>query len=83
VGSRNYEVGSCAVWVRSVLLVVLMIGLSACGGAKPTVELEFVEQESGVDPYNVRMLVNEHFLRIDEGEGSEGFVLFDRAKREV
>lgn len=83
MGSRNYEVGSCAIWVRSLLLVVLVTGLSACGGAKPTVELEFVEQEAGVDPYKVRMLVNEHFLRIDEGKGSEGFVLFDREKREV
>ncbi len=47
------------------------------------IKLSFVESEKGIDPYPVRMLVAPHYLRIDEGEGSKDFVLFDRRTRTV
>ena len=43
----------------------------------------FMEQESGVDPYQTRMIVNKKFVRVDDGEGSQTFVLFDRTKKVV
>jgi hypothetical protein len=46
-------------------------------------QVEFIEQETGIDPYVVRMTVTPKFLRIDEGEGANGYVLYDRHKQMV
>jgi hypothetical protein len=43
----------------------------------------FQERESGTDYYRVRMIMNDHFLRIDDGEQSNGFVLFDRDQKTI
>ena len=43
----------------------------------------FVEQEKDVQPYQTRMIVTQKFVRIDDGEGSQNFVLFDREKKIV
>jgi len=43
----------------------------------------FMEQESGIEPYQTRMIVNQKFVRVDDGEGSRNFVLFDRIKKVV
>ena len=43
----------------------------------------FMEQERGVDPYQTRMIVNKHYIRVDDGEGAQNFVLFDRLKKIV
>jgi len=43
----------------------------------------FIEQESGVEPYQTRMIVNKKFVRVDDGDGARSFVLFDRAKKIV
>lgn len=43
----------------------------------------FQERESGTDYYRVRMIMNNHFLRIDDGEQSNGFVLFDRNQKTI
>ncbi len=45
--------------------------------------LLFQEQESGISPYPVRMLMNDRFLRIDEGEDAGDFVLYDRAEGKI
>ncbi|MCB1735418.1 MAG: hypothetical protein H6981_09375 [Gammaproteobacteria bacterium] len=44
-----------------------------------TMQLTFMEQEQGIEPYQVRMLVNPEFLRIDDGPDAEGFLLLRRA----
>lgn len=43
----------------------------------------FQERESGTDYYLVRMIVNNRFLRIDEGGESTGFVLFNREQKTI
>ncbi len=43
----------------------------------------FMEQEKGVDPYQTRMIINKNFVRVDDGEGAQNFVLFDRLKKVV
>jgi len=42
--------------------------------------LNFVEFEKNVEPYATRLIVTQQFMRFDDGEGSEDFVLFDRQK---
>lgn len=47
------------------------------------VVLEFVEQEEGIEPYSVRMLVTKNHLRIDEGLNDDNFLLYDRKNKEI
>jgi len=48
-----------------------------------TVFLLFNENEPGGQPYPVRMLVTQKFLRIEDGDGKSGFILFDRTGRKI
>ncbi len=43
----------------------------------------FQERESGTDFYLVRMIANKHYLRIDDGEQSTGYVLFNRDQKTI
>ena len=45
--------------------------------------LEFNEVEEGLDPYLTRMMVSDRYIRIDDGEQSDGYVLFDRFKKRI
>lgn len=67
------------------LVLLLMAGLliSCAGNEHRDTLVVFVEQEKGVDPYQTRMIVTKKFIRIDDGEGSNSFVLFDRVKKVV
>lgn len=65
------------------LICLLGMMLVACGKDKPLTQAIFIEQESGVEPYPVRMLLSDDFLRIDDGDAKEGFVLYDRNKKSI
>ncbi len=62
----------------------LLLALSGCQpGAeaeKPAGELMlmFQDQEPGIDPYQTRVLINENFVRMDDGVADSDYVLFDR-----
>ena len=45
--------------------------------------LLFMETEKNIDPYPSRFIVTDNFIRIDDGENSVDFVLFDRKKQLV
>jgi hypothetical protein len=45
----------------------------------PAAVLYFVEHEPGSEPYRTRMIVTAGFLRMDDGQDSQDFLLFDRA----
>ena len=45
----------------------------------PAAVLYFVEHEPGGEPYRTRMIVTAGFLRMDAGQDSRDFLLFDRA----
>ncbi len=42
------------------------------------IKIDFVEEEKGIDPYNVRLIVSNDFLRFDDGESSSGYILYNR-----
>ena len=67
------------------LVLLLSMGLLASCANKyqgDTLVL-FMEQEKDVEPYQTRMIITKKFVRIDDGEGSNDYVLFDRAKKVV
>lgn len=76
--------------VRLLLLSSMLAWLAGCDAppeqvATPEVSLEivFMAEEPGVDPYPSRMLVTNAFVRLDDGVDSGNFVLFDRAARTI
>lgn len=71
--------------MRRILVVPLVtLLLTACITPGPTtVFLSFTETERGGEPYPVRMLVTDRYLRIEDGDGQSGFILFDRAARTI
>ena len=59
---------------------VLLTALAACSQpTTPAAVLYFVEHEPGGEPYRTRMIVSAGFLRMDGGQDSQDFLLFDRA----
>jgi hypothetical protein len=67
---------------RAILWTWLTLGVAACA-ATPTADiLSFTESgPDGEQP--VRMLVSDRYLRIDDGSGRDGYILFDRGARTV
>lgn len=65
-----------------LLLVLLTGGCSQPGGEsqeQATVTLlTYQEQEAGVEPYPLRILVNEQFMRFDDGYDASDFMLMER-----
>ena len=68
---------------RTLLLFLTAAILAACTD-KPssTIFLSFTES-SPEGEYPVRMLVNDKFLRIEDGDTPDGFIVFDRAVRTI
>ncbi|NIP71890.1 MAG: hypothetical protein GWO16_02115 [Gammaproteobacteria bacterium] len=71
-----------------VALALLGLGLVACsaggGAGQHTLEsgeslmLLFQETEPGLEPYATRMLINDAYVRMDDGNAASDYVLFDR-----
>lgn len=70
--------------MHRVFIPLLALTATACTEPPATTAfLTFSESEPGGEPYPVRMLVAEKFLRIEDGDGKSGYVLFDRAARTI
>jgi hypothetical protein len=66
------------------IAIPLLALVAACAETpSSTAFLTFSEVEPGGEPYPVRMLVTEKFLRIEDGDGQSGYILFDRAARTI
>jgi hypothetical protein len=74
--------------LKLISFLVFSVMLSACQDSNNTekpstvaIQILFNEQEMGVEPYITRMILTDNFLRIDEGNNSRDFILFDRKKK--
>ena len=68
---------------KLVLLAISMILFSCAKKEHGDTLVLFMEQENGVEPFQTRMIMSKNFLRIDDGKGSNSFVLYDNAKKIV
>ncbi len=70
--------------MKKLLVLLFAASLIACAKPQPhDTLLLFMEQEKGVEPYQTRMIITPHYVRVDDGEGAESFILFDRDKKVV
>ena len=82
------EYHECMKKLRFIFALFLLFLASAChdnkAGNRPySLYLLFAEEEAEVDPYQTRVLLTPDYLRFDEGEGSSGYVLFDRRQKTI
>src|SRR5216684_2588840 len=64
------------VWCCWAFLIPLF--LTACAPTLPVIALFFSEKEQGGEPFQTRMLITPRYLRIDEGNDTGDYILFDR-----
>lgn len=62
------------------VLIALALGLSTAASAaqQDAALLVYRVWEPGLDPYVSRVLITPQFVRMDEGEGSDAYTLYDR-----
>ncbi|MFV1983740.1 MAG: hypothetical protein ACC657_09400 [Thiohalomonadales bacterium] len=86
-------------FIKYVVVVLLSLFVTSCHDENKTVEentatkqslisnkvtkIDFVEEEKEVDPYKVRLIVSQNFLRFDDGETSSGFILYNRKSKVI
>ncbi len=68
---------------RWLLLFLALISLPLHADEIKATTLYYRISEPGVDPYLSRWLITDHFVRIDEGDDADNFILFDRSKKTV
>ncbi|TCK17787.1 hypothetical protein DFR30_1029 [Thiogranum longum] len=60
----------------------LSVALPSVAETRATV-LWYLEQEAGNEPWEVRYIITDHYLRSDQGDGSVDFVLLDRREKQI
>lgn len=68
---------------RGLLLLLAFISLPLQADEIKATTLYYRVSEPGVDPYLSRWLITDHFVRIDEGDASDNFILLDRSNKTV
>lgn len=77
--------------LRAPIVLVLLAAAALAGGCgeaqapepRGTLMLMFEEQEEGLAPYATRVLVNDEYVRLDDGGDGSDFVLLDRQMQTV
>ena len=70
--------------MKKILVLMAFSNLFACTTKEQgNTMVMFLEKEKGVEPYQTRMIISKEFVRIDDGQDSNSFVLFDRVKKIV
>ena len=64
--------------MQKILMSLLLLAVAAAASAQPASLLVYQVWEEGIEPYISRILVTPEFLRMDEGDSSDGYTLFDR-----
>lgn len=65
------------------VFTILMLLASAAVQAADMVELRYQEAEADGSSYQTRILVTDHYLRMDEGRDDGDFTLLDRETRKI
>ncbi len=68
-------------YFKWLVVSLVVVTVTACSKKEPTdyaYKIMFVEQEQFVEPYPTRIIVTPEFVRFDDGDGAEDFILFDR-----
>lgn len=68
--------------VSQYLICLTLLASGSVAGTNGTI-LWYLEQEAGVEPYEVRYLVSRDYLRLDEGNEESGYVLLDRNSKQI
>ncbi|VAW93070.1 hypothetical protein MNBD_GAMMA22-612 [hydrothermal vent metagenome] len=74
---------------KFLLITIIGLFLVSCNnnvnsGTKNSTKVTkiiFVEEEKGIDPYNVRLIVSSDYLRFDDGDSSSGYILYNRKNK--
>ena len=64
----------------SVLLTATSLQAAPADASAAEVDaygLYYIEREPGVDEYEVKMTVTDRYVRVDEGEGDGGYIIYD------
>lgn len=70
--------------MRVVWLLIMALAALPAGAAEVKASALFYRvSEVGIDPYLTRWLVTARYLRIDEGDAADNYILFDRKERQV
>jgi len=70
-------------------LGILSLLICACSPAVEqqnsdmSIMMEYQDSEPGIDPYVTRILVNNQFVRMDDGVDNSDYTLYDRANKKV
>lgn len=64
--------------MRKIVTLVGLMLASTGVWAEQAGLLVYQVRESGIDPYISRIMVTDDYVRLDEGDGRDGFTLFDR-----
>ncbi len=75
--------------MRDILLKIWLGGLAAVGLCSNSLAetvatiVWYSEQEPGIEPYPMRYIVTPEYIRSDEGQAGNDFLLFDRRQRKI
>lgn len=70
-------------YFKLLLISLAIITLMACSKKEPVdyaYKIMFMEQDQFAEPYPTRVIVTPKFVRFDDGDGAEDFIVFDRMK---
>ncbi len=71
--------------IPGLVFLVLTVLVTGCSDEPRNYayKIMFMEQEKFVEPYPTRIIITPEYVRFDDGEGAEDFILFDRKKSVV
>ncbi len=74
--------------MKQIIILLITLSIFGCGKDQPPEQqaplvLHFMEQEKGVEPYPVRMIVTANFMRMDEGNATDDYLLLNRKESAV
>ena len=70
--------------MKKFIFFFAVITLLGCQSSTPvSYYFLFIEEEEGVEPYQTRVFVTKDFLRFDDGEQSETYILLNRQTRRI